>query len=80
MKEIPVEAVIDEGVIYPDIRESSNALYMMMLTTGYLKAIETWQDKRGRWWCRLQIPNMELRHCFLRQEGLAGTFLLLLKK
>ncbi|MBR3456573.1 MAG: PD-(D/E)XK nuclease domain-containing protein, partial [Selenomonadaceae bacterium] len=55
-----VEALVDEGTIYPDIREDENALYMMLLTTGYLKSIETWQDKRGRWWCRLQIPNREV--------------------
>ncbi|MBR4694688.1 MAG: AAA family ATPase [Selenomonadaceae bacterium] len=55
-----VEALIDEGIIYPDIETDENALYMMLLTTGYLKAIETWQDRRGRWWCRLQIPNREV--------------------
>ncbi len=33
---------------------------MMLLTTGYLKSTETWQDRRGRWWCRLQIPNREV--------------------
>lgn len=55
-----VEALVDEGIIYPDIETDSNALYMMLLTTGYLKAIETWQDTRGRWWCRLQIPNREV--------------------
>ena len=55
-----VEALVDEGIIYPDIGTDSNALYMMLLTTGYLKAIEIWQDARGRWWCRLQIPNREV--------------------
>jgi hypothetical protein len=52
--------MMDEGIIYPDIETDDNALYMMLLTTGYLKAIETWQDRRGRWWCRLQIPNREV--------------------
>ncbi|MBO6293365.1 MAG: AAA family ATPase [Selenomonas sp.] len=55
-----VVALVDEGIIYPDIGTDSNALYMMLMTTGYLKAIETWQDARGRWWCRLQIPNREV--------------------
>ncbi len=59
-RESSVEALVDEGMIYPDIGTDSNALYMMLLTTGYLKAIETWQDARGRWWCRLQIPNREV--------------------
>ena len=58
--EASVEALVDEGTVYSDIREDENALYMMLLTTGYLKSIETWQDRRGRWWCRLQIPNREV--------------------
>ena len=60
LKDASVEALVDEGTIYSDIREDENALYMMLLTTGYLKSIETWQDRRGRWWCRLQIPNREV--------------------
>ncbi len=59
-REAYVDTMMDEGIIYPDIETDDNALYMMLLTTGYLKAIETWQDRRGRWWCRLQIPNREV--------------------
>ena len=58
--EASVEALVDEGTVYSDIREDENALYMMLLTTGYLKSVENWQDRRGRWWCRLQIPNREV--------------------
>ena len=69
MKEIPVEAVIDEGVIYPDIRESSNALYMMMLTTGYLKAVEAYWDPTGEELpcCKLLIPNKEIRMVYRKE-------------
>ena len=59
-REAYVDTMMDEGIIYPDIETDDNALYMMLLTTRYLKAIETWQDRRGRWWCRLQIPNREV--------------------
>lgn len=59
-REASVDALVDEGTVYSDIRQDENALYMMLLTTGYLKAVETWQDRRGRWWCRLQIPNREV--------------------
>ena len=59
-REAYVDTMMDEGIIYPDIETDDNALYMMLLTTGYLKAIKTWQDRRGRWWCRLQIPNREV--------------------
>lgn len=59
-RESYVDSLMDEGIIYPDIETDDNALYMMLLTTGYLKAIDTWQDRRGRWWCHLQIPNREV--------------------
>ncbi len=69
MNEIPVEAVIDEGVIYSDIRESSNALYMMMLTTGYLKAVEADWDPAGEELpcCKLLIPNKEIRMVYRKE-------------
>ena len=69
MKEIPVEATIDEGVIYGEIHESSNALYMMMLTTGYLKAIESYWDPSGEElpYCKLLIPNREIRMIYRKE-------------
>ena len=59
-KNASVQALVDEGITYPDIREDRNALFMMLLTTGYLKSMKEWQDQRGRWWCCLQIPNREV--------------------
>ncbi len=59
-KAASVQALVDEGITYPDIREDRNALFMMLLTTGYLKSMKEWQDQRGRWWCCLQIPNREV--------------------
>lgn len=69
MQGIPVEATIDEGIIYGDIYESSNALYMMMLTTGYLKAVETYWDPTGEElpYCKLLIPNREIRMVYQRE-------------
>lgn len=37
---------------------------MMLLTTGYLKAVTKWQDGRSRWWCSLQIPNREVMQAY----------------
>ena len=69
MKGLPVEVTIDEGVIYADIHENSNALYMMMLTTGYLKAIEAHWDPSGEELpsCKLLIPNRELRMVYRKE-------------
>lgn len=64
MEASPVNVLVDEGIIYSDIEEDENALYMMLLTTGYLKAVTKWQDKRGHWWCSLQIPNCEVRQAY----------------
>ena len=69
MQGIPVEASIDEGIIYADIHDSSNALYMMMLTTGYLKAVETYWDPKGEElpYCKLLIPNREIRMIYQKE-------------
>ncbi|SEH23126.1 AAA family ATPase [Selenomonas sp. KH1T6] len=69
MQGVPVEATIDEGGIYTDIRESSNALYMMLLTTGYLKAVEAYWDPLGQELpcCKLLIPNLEIRIVYQRE-------------
>ena len=64
MKDSPVNALVDEGIIYPDIENDENALYMMLLTTGYLKAVAKWQDRCSRWWCSLQIPNREVLQAY----------------
>ena len=69
MREIPVEATVDEGVVYGDIRSSSNALYMMMLTTGYLKAVEVDWNPSGEELasCKLLIPNREIRMIYRKE-------------
>ena len=69
MQGIPVEAAVDEGVVYGDIRASSNALYMMMLTTGYLKAVDVdWNPAEGDLAiCKLCIPNTEIRMIYRKE-------------
>lgn len=57
-----IAAPIRENVIYADIHEDRNALYMMLLTTGYLKAVPS--DMDGTDYCTLQIPNQEVRKVY----------------
>ena len=58
-----VSAVIREGLIYQDIRMDKDALYTLLLTTGYLTAV--WrQDIPNGMLCQLKIPNEEVRHVF----------------
>ena len=82
MQDRPVTAAIDEGAIYPDIRRDSNTLYMMLLTTGYLKAVEAVWPSSGNARCKLLIPNREVRVAYHREilsslgGGLGGMLIL----
>ncbi|MBQ1509555.1 MAG: AAA family ATPase [Selenomonadaceae bacterium] len=64
LKGKPVEAPVLENIVYADIHSNRNALFMMLLTTGYLKAVDIWQDERDMEWASLQIPNKEIRRAF----------------
>ena len=58
-----MSAVIRERLIYQDIRMDKDALYTLLLTTGYLTAV--WrQDIPNGMLCQLKIPNEEVRHVF----------------
>ena len=62
-----VEAPIMETVIYSDLQGSRDALFMMLMTAGYLKPVETWKDEYYVDWAKLQIPNMEVRTAYRRE-------------
>ncbi|MBR2215380.1 MAG: AAA family ATPase [Selenomonadaceae bacterium] len=50
----------NENTVYADIHQSRDALFMMLLTTGYLKAVDLWLDEWSNRWLNLQIPNKEI--------------------
>ena len=60
----PVKTQVMENIIYGDIEADSNTLFMMLLTSGYLKAVEVWQDENFMEWAKLQIPNREILQAF----------------
>lgn len=70
-----VTAVIREGVIYDDIGENPDALYTMLLTTGYLTDIHK-QSTFGGQLCRLVIPNREVKDAYRAEvlERMRGPF------
>ena len=78
-----VTAVVREGIIYDDIGGNTDALYTMLLTTGYLTAIHK-QSTFGGQLCRLVIPNREVKDAYRaevleRMRGrLAASSLLLM--
>lgn len=58
-----ITAAIREGVIYDDIDKDEDALYSLLLTTGYL----TIKNKRrgiGGLICELTLPNREIKDVF----------------
>ena len=63
-----VSAELLEGIIYKDIAENSDALYSLLLNTGYLTMVEytnPYEDNE----CTMRIPNWEVRSLF-KQEVL----------
>ncbi len=62
----PVDAVVDEAVVYSDIYTNKDALYTMLLTAGYLKAIENRLDD-GEHICTLAIPNREIATVYRKE-------------
>ena len=66
----PIYTSIKEGFIYDEIYSDHDALYTMLLTTGYLKKIpdSTVDDMEGiNDYCALVIPNREIRRVYARE-------------
>ncbi len=55
-----VNAKIDEGAIYSDIYKNRNALYTMLLTTGYLTPVSKPVMRGSMLSAVLRIPNREI--------------------
>lgn len=58
-----VTVLVREGVIYEDIGQNEDALYTMLLTTGYL-TVQGWTRGVGGLRCRLVIPNREIQDIY----------------
>jgi hypothetical protein len=54
------EQMIDPSLVFGDLRRDSNALWSLLLFSGYLTATGARHDRRGRITCRLFIPNQEV--------------------
>ena len=58
---------IDEGIIYADISQSRNALYTMLLTTGYLTLASEPVMRSFAVSASLRIPNQEVRAVYAKE-------------
>lgn len=61
-----ITAIVDEGVVYEDLDTQVDALYTVMLTTGYLTAESISWGPAGQE-CNLTIPNEEIRGIYSRE-------------
>lgn len=64
---IGVESPVMEEVVYSDLADSRDALFMMLMTAGYLKPVKTWKDEDCADWALLQIPNLEVRMAYRKE-------------
>jgi hypothetical protein len=64
---IGVESPVMEEVVYSDLTDSRDALFMMLMTAGYLKPVKTWKDEDCADWALLQIPNLEVRMAYRKE-------------
>jgi hypothetical protein len=55
----PITAIVDENMVFGDIRTNENALWSLLLFSGYLKALRK-EPKGTRVECLLQPPNQEV--------------------
>ncbi|MBQ7479236.1 MAG: AAA family ATPase, partial [Selenomonadaceae bacterium] len=62
-----VESPVLENIVYADIHRNRDALFMMLMTTGYLKPVETWKEEDCADWVRLKIPNLEVRMAYRKE-------------
>lgn len=61
-----ITAIIDEGIVYQDIEKNADALYTVMLETGYLTINHQQWSPMGEE-CELSIPNEEVRSIYSRE-------------
>ena len=61
-----IAAIVDEGIVYDDIGTQVDALYTVMLTTGYLTSESISWGPAGQE-CTLMIPNEEIRGIYSRE-------------
>ena len=62
LQQQPVIAVVQDGMMYEQIFHNQNALYTMLLTTGYLTVADSLDGADNRY--LLRIPNEEIKRVY----------------
>lgn len=59
-----IMALIDAGVIYPQIRTNPSSIYSFLLVCGYLRTVGAAQPYGSGYMCEVSLPNREIRHVY----------------
>jgi hypothetical protein len=58
-----IESVIDENIVFPDLKTDEKYIYSLLYFSGYLRCEEK-ENIRGTIRCKLLIPNIEVAYIF----------------
>ena len=58
-----IESVIDENIVFPDLKNSIKYIYSLLFFSGYLRCEEK-ENIKGTIKCKLVIPNIEIEYIF----------------
>ena len=76
LQDKPIRQIIDENFVFSDLnKHREQAVWNLLLLTGYLKVVHTELTNRGAL-CQLAIPNQEIRNLFQQiiERWLANGF------
>ena len=60
-------ALIDTGVIYPQIKKNPSTIYSFLLVAGYLKAENSQISSNGDFMCDVSLPNKEIKAVYNKE-------------
>ena len=59
-----IEAIADPEMVFTDIKSSPNALYNLLLFSGYLTTEIVENGRAGTYECTVRVPNKEVSEVF----------------
>ncbi len=63
LKDEAPESVIDENIVFPELKKSERSIYSLLFFSGYLKCVEK-KLVDDSMTCKLLIPNREVRYVY----------------
>jgi len=60
----PTEQLVDEKLVFGYLRSDPASFWTLLVMAGYLKAIASHVDEKGKIYCQLMIPNLEVKSLY----------------